>query len=127
MKKKLGILVALAFLAAIGLLVWSTGGKMGGVYINKYAVSADGSTMEIQSAVAGSMGCVRALGERDDGNRKYLTFYSTFGLNSTIGAHDEFQLTLSPACDEIYVYSGEDGYKLRLRKNKDTNEWERVK
>ncbi|WP_313152571.1 hypothetical protein [Lacrimispora sp.] len=33
----------------------------------------------------------------------------------------------SKSCDEIYFYSGNGEYKLKLQKNSETNEWERVK
>lgn len=100
---------------------------MGGIFLGEYTVSPDGDAMTIQVGVASSIGYVRTLRERDDGNKKYITFYSTYGLNSAIGANGEFQIALPPSCEEIYFYSGEDGYKLKLRKDTDTGEWERAK
>lgn len=100
---------------------------MAGIMISDYAVSEDGKEMTLKVGVASSMGYIRTLRQKEDGNKKYITFYSTFGLNSSIGANDEFQIELSPACEQIYFYSGNGEYKLRLQKNSETNEWVRVK
>ena len=46
----------------------------------------------------------------------YLTFYSTFGINSKLGAKDNFEITLDENVDEIYFYTGNKGYKKVLEK-----------
>ncbi|HKL79268.1 MAG TPA: hypothetical protein VJ888_02400, partial [Mobilitalea sp.] len=66
---------------------------------------------------------VRTIKASEDGNKKRITFYSTYGLNSNIGAKNEFQVKLQPSCDEICFYSGNGEYKLKLQKNSQTNEW----
>lgn len=127
MKKKVGVIVILTFIIVIGLLVLSTGGKITSAMITDYSISEAGDVMTLKVGVASSMGYIRTLKASEDGNKKFITFYSTYGLNSSIGSKDEFQIKLNPSCDEIYLYSGNDEYKLRLQKNSETNEWERVK
>lgn len=47
----------------------------------------------------------------------YYTFYSTFGINSRIGAKDTFEMQLDNNVDEIYFYTGKKDYKKVLEKN----------
>lgn len=125
-KKKIGV-IAIALIIVIGLLFLNTGGKITNVMITDYSISQDGNTMTLKVGVASSMGYIRTLKASEDGNKKLITFYSTYGLNSNIGAKNEFQVKLPPSCDEIYFYSENGEYKLKLQKNSKTNEWERVK
>ena len=126
MNKKTGVIVILAFIVVVGLLLLSTGGKITDVMLTDYSVSEDGKVMTIKVGVASSMGYTRTMKAREEGNKKHVTFYSTFGLNSKIGAKNEFKVELLPSCDEIYFYSGNGEYKLKLQKNV-TKEWERAK
>ena len=57
----------------------------------------------------------------------YLTFYSTFGINSKLGAKDTFQIELDENMDEIYFYKGERGYVKVLEKDKETGAWQSVR
>lgn len=125
MKKKLGLVAMFLCILFIGLL-FSTGGKMGGVGITDYSISEDGDVMTLKVSVISSMGYIRTLKEHESGNKKWLTFYSTYGLNNAMGAKNEFQVKLHPSCDEIYVYSGPGEYKLALKKDSGTNEWEKA-
>lgn len=57
-----------------------------------------------------------------------MKFYSAWGgFNSSIGAKSEFVLELSPEDTEIYVYHGEGGYDLALKKDATSGKWERVR
>jgi hypothetical protein len=114
---------SISFVIIICLLFISTGGKKSDIFLEDYTISKDGSVMTINVGVASSMGYVRTVKEKQDGNKKYITFYSTYGINSNLGAHDEFQIDLKPTINEIYFYRGNDGYTLVLQKNKETNEW----
>lgn len=127
MKKKFGVTAVLLLIMVIGLLLLSTGGKITSVMITDYSISEAGDVMMLKVGLASSMGYVRTLKTSEDGNKKLITFYSTYGLNSTIGAKNEFQVKLRPSCDEIYFYSSNGEYKLKLKKNSETNKWERVK
>jgi uncharacterized membrane protein len=127
MKKKIGVIVILSFMIVFVLLFLNTGGKITGIMLTDYSISDDGNVMTIKVGLESSMGYIRTLKTSEEANKKYITFYSTYGLNSNIGAKNEFQVELPPSCDEIYFYSGNDGYKLNLKKNSKTNEWERAK
>jgi uncharacterized membrane protein len=127
MNKKIVISIVVSIIIVIGLLILSTGGKMGGAFLSDYKVSEDGKVMTLKVGVASSMGYIRSLKVREDDNKKYLTFYSTFGLNSKLSAKDEFQINLDPDIDEIYFFRGEEGYVRVISKNKETKEWQRVK
>ena len=57
-----------------------------------------------------------------------MHFYSTFGgLNSSLGAKNEFVLELDENDTEIFFYRGKGGYDLVLEKNRQTGIWEAVK
>lgn len=126
MKKQIGIIM-LSLIIVSGLLLLSTGGKIASVMLNDYSISKDGNVMTLKVGVASSIGYIRALKEKQEENNKYITFYSTYGLNSSIGAKSEFQIDLNPSCNEIYFYRGNDGYVLILHKNEETNDWELVR
>ncbi len=125
MKKK-AIIIILVIVVVIGVLFLCTGGKRTDIMLMDYTVSKDGTTMTVQVGVASSMGYIRTMREKEDGAAKYLTFYQTFGLNSTLGANNEFQIEIAPGCKEIYIYKGPDEYRLVLQKDDISNEWVRV-
>lgn len=126
MKKKIGIII-LTLIIVSGLLILSTGGKIASVMLNDYSISKDGKVLTLKVGVASSIGYIRRLKESQEENKKYITFYSTYGLNSNIGAKSEFQIDLNPSCNEIYFYRGDDGYVSILRKNDKTKDWELVR
>ena len=108
-------------------MILSTGGKISGIIITDYTVTDDGSQMNLKVNIMSSMGFIRTIKTKNEGNKKFITFYSTYGFNSSLGAKSEFQIKLDPNCDEIYFYSGRDEYKLKLQKDKITNKWNMVK
>lgn len=130
MKKRTKISIISSIIIVIlllgGLLI-STGGKRTDVYLRNYFISEDGNTMTLDVSVVSSMGYIRSIKVKQGGDNKYITFYSTFGLNSTLGAKSKFEIEINPYCDEIYFYKGDGGYKLVLEKDRDTNEWSEVK
>lgn len=126
MKKKI-VFVVILLLTAMGILIYSTGGKRADIILNDFTVTEDGNIMTINVGVASSMGYIRTLRVKEEGDNKYITFYQTYGLNSKIGAEDEFQIELNPSCKGIYFYRGEAGYDLVLEKNDVTQEWQLTK
>ena len=122
MKKQITVIVIL-LLTVIGFLFFITGGKRTDIILNDYNVSEDGSIMTINVGVASSMGYVRTLRVKEDGDNMYITFYQTYGINSRIGAENEFQIKLNPSCKKIYFYRGDAGYDLVLQKDNETQEW----
>lgn len=123
MKNGIKVIVIL-LLTVIGILFFITGGKRTDIILNDYTVSEDGSIMTINVGVASSMGYVRTIRVKEDGDNKYITFYQTYGINSRIGAEDEFQIELNPTCKGIYFYRGDSGYDLVLQKDDKTQEWQ---
>jgi hypothetical protein len=124
-KTKLRVTVILLIFITVGLLWLKTEDKIAGVMLLKYSVSDDGRELSFKVGIASSIGYTRTLKTKDVGNKKYITFYSTYGFNSNIGAKKDYQINLDPTCEEIYFYSGSGEYKLVLLKNSDTNEWEK--
>ena len=127
MKKKIGVIAILSLIIVIALLFLRTGGKITNVMISDYSISEDGNVMTLKVGVVSSIGYIRKLKTSEDGNSKLITFYSTYGFNSNVGAKNEFQVELHPSCDEIYIYSENGEYKLKLQKNSKTNEWDKAK
>lgn len=125
--KKIVVVTVLSIIIVIVLLLLSTGGKMAGIFLNDYSLSEDNNVITLKVGVASSMGYIRTMKERQDGNKKYITFYSTYGLNSKRGANNEFQIDLVPSINEIYFYRGDDGFVLILQKKDETNEWQLVR
>ena len=92
---------------------------------DQFVVSEDGKELKFTIAVGSPMGYVR--GFKDEGGSvkpHYLKFYSAWGgLNSSIGAKSEYVLKLDPNDTEIYVYHGDSGYSLALKKDIESGEW----
>jgi len=100
------------------------------VYItDDFVVSEDGSEMTFTVGVGSSMGFVRGYKDEGGGVKPhYLKFYSAWGGgNSSLGAKDQFVLELSPEDTEIYVYHGDKGYDLVLKKDSVSGDWYKVK
>lgn len=126
-KRKMLIIVGIIVISIIGIgLFLVTGGARTDVYLNDFEVSADGKTMKLKVLVSGSAGYVRKIGRTSGSTNGYYTFYSTYGINSKIGAKDTFEIELDEDMDEIYFYTGDKGYKLVLTKHKVTKKWEKV-
>lgn len=127
MKKILLGTVAAVMILVVIYLVGTGLMKMSSVYVGEYTVSEDGAAMEIRTGVAASMGYIRDMSVKKDGEEVYLTFYSAFGgLNSSLGAKNTFEIPLDESSAKIYIYRGESGYELILQKNAETNRWERT-
>lgn len=128
MKKKLLIIISTLVIVIVMILFIGTGFiKRTDVYLVDYSLSKDGSSITMDVGTTGSMGYTRGYTIKQGGDSKYITFYSAFGgLNSNIGAKNQFQLELNPSCNEIYFYHGDGGYTLVLQKNEVTKEWTKV-
>lgn len=116
------LLMAVLWLGVTGFTVQTA------AYINDFTVSEDGSEIFLRVGVSSSMGYVRAFRDAGGGVKPhYLQFYSAWGgLNSSLGAKNEFTLPLSDEDTEIYIYRGENGYDLALQKDELTGEWRRA-
>ena len=96
---------------------------------DQFVVPEDGKELKFTIAVGSPMGYVRGFKDEGGGVKPhYLKFYSAWGgLNSSIGAKSEYVLKLDPNDTEIYVYHGDSGYSLALKKDIESGEWFSVK
>lgn len=124
--KKIGCMLLMIVAILIILLFFGTGGKRTDVFLQDYQVSEDGKHMKIKVSVSSSMGYIRDLKVKQNGDNQYITFYSTFGLNNKFGAKNEFELELNPTCEQISFYHGDKEYELVLKKSSD-NTWVKTK
>ena len=126
MKYLAGICIVLAVVAAVYLV--GTGLlKRTDVVIGEYTLSEDGETMTVNAGPAGSMGYIREVSVKRDGDRLCMVFYSAFGgLNSSLGAKNQFTFSVSGEVTEIVVYRGEGKYEVVLQKEAETGAWVRV-
>lgn len=125
--KKTLVIVSIIVIAVIGVgLFLASGGARTDVYLKDYEVSADGKTITLKVGVSSSAGYVRKMKRTSGSMNYYFTFYSTFGINSKLGAKDTYTIDIDNNVDEIYFYTGDKGYKLVLAKYHPTQEWEIV-
>ena len=125
MNKKIVIIIAIVVIAILGVLFLGTGGARTDVYLKDYEVSEDGKTMTLEIGVSSSSGYVRKMKQTSGSMNYYLTFYSTFGINSKLGAKDTFEIEIDSNVDEIYFYTGNKGYKQVLRKT-ESGKWAQI-
>ena len=117
---KVTIFVIIVFII---LFCFGIGGKRTDVFLHDFSVSEDGTKINLKVGVSSSAGYIRTLYVKQGGDNKYITFFSTFGINNKLGSKNEFEIELNPSCEEIFFYNGDGGYKSILQKNAD-GEWE---
>ena len=127
MKKILKILLAVLVAFSAIYFVGTGFVERTDVALGEYSVTEDGTVLTFYAGLMSSMGYIRAYKDEGGGVKDhYLTFYSTFGgFNSSLGAKNEFALELDEDDSEIYFKRGNHSYKLVLKKNLETGEWER--
>lgn len=125
MNKKIVIIIVIVVIAILGVLFLATGGARTDVYLKDYEVSSDGKTMTLEIGVSSSSGYVRKMKQTSGSMNYYLTFYSTFGINSKVGAEDTFEIEIDSNVDEIYFYIGNKGYKQVLQKT-ESGKWAKI-
>lgn len=114
-----GSILIFVMIAALFLLM---GKPRSDVYLKAFELSEDGNTMILHVGLSSSAGYLRKMEVKQGGENKYITFCSTPGINSKIGAKDNFELDLQPLTADIYFYSG-NGYKKVLEKNEADGMW----
>ena len=124
-KKMLIIVGIIAIIISIGLFL-GTGRARTDIYLKNFEVSSNEKTMTLKVGVSSSAGYVRKMKRTSGSTNGYYTFYSTFGINSKLGAKDTFEIELNDDMDEIYFYTGDKGYKLVLVRNTATGGWEKI-
>ena len=125
--KKVIIGIVIVILTVFVILFLSTGGARTDAHLIDYELSEDGTTMTLKVGVSSSAGYIRDMKQTSGSMNYYLTFYSTFGINSKLGAKDTFTLDIDQNVDEIYFFKGNKGYNKVLEKDKETGEWNIVK
>lgn len=126
MKRKILVGIGILIIILIGSFILLTGRARTDVVLGGYDLSADGKTMTLKVGVSSSAGYIRKMKRTSGSMNYYLTFYSTFGINSKLGAKDTFEIELDENVDEIYFYTGNKGYKLVLIKDSVTQEWKKI-
>ena len=130
MKKKiLTLLGCVVLFIAIFLIVTGYTVETSAYITDEFSLSEDGSKITFHTGVGSSMGYVRGYKDEGGGVKPhYLKFYSAWGgLNSSLGAKDEYTLPIDENDTEIYVYHGDGGYDLALQKDSVSGEWHRVR
>ena len=126
MKRKILVGIDILIIILIGGFILLTGRARTDVVLGGYDLSADGKTMTLKVGVSSSAGYIRKMKRTSGSMNYYLTFYSTFGINSKLGAKDTFDIEIDENVDEIYFYTGNKGYKLVLIKDSVTQEWKKI-
>lgn len=126
MKKWIAIIVSVVVIVFIALFL-STGGARNDVFLHGFEVSEDGKIMTLKVDVTSSAGYLRKMEQTSGSMNPYLTFYSTFGINSKLGAKDTYQIELNENMDEVYFYKGDRGYVKVLEKDEATGEWKIIR
>lgn len=126
MKRKILVGIGILIIILIGSFILLTGRARTDVVLGGYDLSADGKTMTLKVGVSSSAGYIRKMKKTSGSMNYYLTFYSTFGINSKLGAKDNFDIEIDENVDEIYFYTGNKGYKLVLIKDSVTQEWKKI-
>ena len=91
-KKNIIIIASIVIIGLISLIFLITGRARTDVYLKNYEISSDGKTMTLIVDVTNSSGYVRKMKRTSGGTNYYYTFYSTYGINSKIGARDTFEM-----------------------------------
>lgn len=126
MKIKKALIISIIVIAIILVGVFlASGGSRTDVFLKDFELSQNGETMTLKVGVSSSAGYIRKMKRTSGSMNYYFTFYSTFGINSKLGAKDTFEIELDNNVDEIYFYTGGKGYKKVLEKN-DKGEWIKV-
>lgn len=119
--KKVIIFISGLFIFSIMLLLLVLGGPRTDVVLGNFKLSNDGTKMTLNVGVSSSAGYIRKVKQTSGSMDYYLTFYSTFGINSKWGAKDSFEIAIDKNVSAIYFYTGNNGYKQVLAKDEDGN------
>lgn len=115
-RKVIFVVMIVILTAAMGFLC--LGGKRDDVMIEDFSVSADGSEMTVHAGVFSSAGYLRKINVSYDDHAVMVDFYSTFGINNSAGAKNEFVIPLKPDSENILFNRG-DNYYAAFAKGED--------
>lgn len=118
MKKALICLLVLALLAA-GYLFGIGFTKQNSVYVTDWSVSEDGSQMTLRLGVSSSIGYIRKVSVRQQGQALFLDCFRAFGgINGSLGAKSVFTIPLNDTVQSICFHRA-PGYQQVLVRNPD--------
>ena len=125
MKKKIIVAVIVVLFIIASYLILTGFRERTDVYLIDFSVSESGDEITLSVGVSSSMGYIRGYKDEGGGVKPhYLKFYSTFGgLNSSLGAKNEFVLDVDENDTEIYFCRPDGGYEIVLVKADGTGEW----
>lgn len=126
MKKRYPILTFIVITLVIMMYFTLSGGKCPAVALKDFTVVEDGGKVLLKTLVLSSAGYSKRISTKLNDDSLYVTFYSTFGFNNSIGAKSTFSVNLFDGCKKIYFYRGTNKYKLVLQKDEETDKWTRV-
>lgn len=127
MKKLFVSLVSFLLILALGWMIGTGFMVKTSVFIQDFSVSEDGSELTFTIGIGNSMGFVRGYRDETDGTAHDLKFYSAWGgLNSALGAKNEYVLPLRPEDTEIRIYSSSGEYVCALVRDESTGQWKRA-
>lgn len=121
--KKLWRLLLVAVICLFLTLFLLSGGEISPVGLARYSVAEDGRSVTLSVGVVASTGYTRTVKTRAEGDSLYLTFYSTFGFNSSWGARNTFTVDLPEGCRNIYFMTGSNPF-LALTLSSESGQWE---
>lgn len=122
-KGKIFLTIILLAIIVIALFVYSGFRKRNDVVLIKYELLENDKKIKLSIGVTSSTGYVRNIKVKEKDNNTYIAFYSTFGINSELGAKHEYTIGINNNIKNIYFYT-KDGYKLVLTKNE--NLWKKI-
>ena len=119
MKKWAWIAGIVVVLVVCGVFFGSGFVRNGGVYLEDYSVSEDGTEITLELGVASSAGYLRKAAVYQQASGKlYLDCYAAFGgVNGSVGAQTTYKIPLDQATQSIALYRNSDCYEVVLEKN----------
>jgi hypothetical protein len=127
--KKTIVIVLCAVLVLCALYIFGSGfTKCGSAFIQDYTVSDDGTKMTITLGVGSSAGYIRKVSaHQQEGGKLCLDCISAFGgINGSIGAKNDYVISLDDDTHMIGLYRNDSSYEAVLERD-DFGEWNRVK
>ena len=115
------LIIVISFCIFTGLRIRIDVGMVG------FEVYEEKQEILIKVTVMSSMGYIRDIRVKravDDTNGLCVDFYSTFGgLNSNLGARNDFRIKLKDTDSKIYFGRGNSEYELVISKDSVENKW----
>lgn len=127
MKKKIALFSILGVICILSLVFITSGFlKQYDISLESFSVKVNGSKISLIIKTKQSKH-VRKIKVTQKGEKQYITFYSDFRLfNLRVGSKNEYEISLNNFSKEIYFDKGNGKFILVLRKNEETNKWEKL-